>query len=67
MCKEEIYINMNISFLVSKFLIFVCGIQVNYHELKSNIIIIDRYDLQLEKTISEIRKNDNIHELAVEA
>lgn len=40
---------------------------VNYHELKSNIIIIDRYDLQLEKTISEIRKNDNIHELAVEA
>ena len=40
---------------------------VNYHELKSNIIIIDRYDLQLKKTISEIRKNDNIHELAVEA
>nr|DAP12513.1 MAG TPA: hypothetical protein [Caudoviricetes sp.] len=27
MCKEEIYINMNISFLVSEFLIFVCGIQ----------------------------------------
>ena len=26
MCKEEIYINMNISFLVSEFLIFVCGI-----------------------------------------
>lgn len=40
---------------------------VNYHELKSNIIIIDRYDLQLKKAISEIRKNDNIHELAVEA
>ena len=40
---------------------------VNYHELKSNIIIIDGYDLQLEKAISEIRKNDNIHELAVEA
>ena len=40
---------------------------VNYHELKFNVIIIDRYDLQLEKTISEIRKNDNIHELAVEA
>ncbi len=28
MCKEEIYINMNISFLVSEFLIFVCGIQL---------------------------------------
>ena len=27
MCKEEIYINMNISFLVSEYLIFVCGIQ----------------------------------------
>ena len=27
MCKEEIYININISFLVSEFLIFVCGIQ----------------------------------------
>jgi len=27
MCKEEIYINMNISFLVSEFLSFVCGIQ----------------------------------------
>ena len=40
---------------------------VNYHELKSNVIIIDRYDLQLEKAISEMRKNDNIHELAVEA
>lgn len=40
---------------------------VNYHELKSNVIIIDRYDLQLKKAISEIRKNDNIHELAVEA
>ena len=40
---------------------------VNYHEIKSNVIIIDRYDLQLKKTISEIRKNDNIHELAVEA
>lgn len=39
----------------------------NYHELKSNIIIIDRYDLQLKKAISEIRKDDNIHELAVEA
>ena len=40
---------------------------VNYHELKSNVIIIDRYDLQLKKAISEMRKNDNIHELAVEA
>lgn len=40
---------------------------VNYHEIKSNVIIIDRYDLQLEKAISEMRKNDNIHELAVEA
>jgi len=40
---------------------------VNYHELKPNIIIIDRYDLQLEKAISEIRKNDNIYGLAVEA
>ena len=40
---------------------------VHYHELKSNVIIIDRYDLQLEKSISEIRKNDNIYELAVEA
>ena len=40
---------------------------VNYHELKPNIIIIDRYDLQLKKAISEMRKNDNIHELAVEA
>lgn len=40
---------------------------VNYHELKSNIIIIDRYDLQLKKAISEMRKKDNIHELAVEA
>ena len=28
MCKEEIYINMNISFLVSEFLIFVCGIHL---------------------------------------
>ena len=40
---------------------------VNYHEIKSNVIIIDRYDLQLKKAISEMRKNDNIHELAVEA
>lgn len=40
---------------------------VNYHELKSNVIIIDRYDLQLKKAISEMRKNDNIYELAVEA
>ena len=40
---------------------------VNYHELKSNVIIIDRYDLQLKKAISEMRKNDNIHELAFEA
>ena len=32
MCKEEIYINMNISFLVSEFLIFVCGIHSSYKE-----------------------------------
>ena len=40
MCKEEIYINMNISFLVSKFLIFVCGI----HTLKFYYRISSFYD-----------------------
>ena len=30
----------------------------NYHELQSNIIIIDRYDIQLEKAISKIRNEE---------
>ncbi len=40
---------------------------VNYNELQTNVIIIDKYDIQLEKAISKIKNNDNIHELAVEA
>ena len=41
MCKEEIYINMYISFLVSKFLIFVCGIHPRSEEDDLNWVLLE--------------------------